>query len=141
MPYANLVVIMGHLGRDPESREAGSGTVCRFSVATTRRWTAKDGEKKEETCWHNCTAWGKPGEVIQKYSHKGDLIYVQGRINNWVREQDDGTKKYGSEIIVNEFQLGPKKQSPGSSPATPDNPAGDDDLPFYPRTTNHTAPV
>jgi len=111
--YLNKAIVLGNLTRDPELKALPSGTqVCNFSVATNRKWT-KDGEKKEEVEYHNCIAFGKTGELIAQYMHKGSQILVEGRIQtrSWDK---DGEKRYRTEIVVDSMQFGNKTQE--SSP-------------------------
>lgn len=75
------VVVVGHLGRDPEMRYTPSGTpVTNFSMATTRKWTGNDGQQREETCWFRVSAWGKLGEICNQYLSKGRLALVEGEL-------------------------------------------------------------
>jgi single-strand DNA-binding protein len=75
------ILIVGHLGRDPEMRYTPSGQpVTNFSMATTRKWTGSDGNTAEETVWVRVTAWGKLGEICNQYLSKGRLVLVEGRL-------------------------------------------------------------
>lgn len=114
--YLNKALIYGNLTRDPELRSTQGGTkVVSFGVATNRQWKDKDGSKKEEVEFHNVSAFGKQAEVIAQYLKKGSPIYIEGRIQtrSWEAE---GQKKYKTEIVVENFQFGPKAQS-GGAPA------------------------
>lgn len=137
MPYINRVEIMGHLGRDPETRHMQDGTmVTNFSVATTKKWTDKaSGEKRERTEWHRIVAFRKTGELCGKYLKKGSLVYIVGELQTREWEKD-GIKRQTTEIVANDalFLDGRKKEAkrepgdeydPGPPPAT-DN----DDIPF-----------
>lgn len=99
-------IAIGNLGKDPEIRFLPSGqSVVNFSIATSRRWKDKDsGEKKEETEWHNCEAWGKLAEIIGEYLKKGSKIYVEGRLKTTMYEKD-GHKFYPVKIIVEEMEM------------------------------------
>jgi len=100
MASVNKVVIIGRLGKDPELRRTQSGTaVVSFSIATSEKFKDKQG-----TEWHNCTAWNKSGEIIAQYVKKGSQIYVEGSLKtrSW---EDNGVKKYATDIIVREFQF------------------------------------
>jgi len=104
MPSLNKVIIIGHLGRDPELKDVGSTTVCNFSLASTEKWKDKDGNKQERTEWHNVTLWGKQGEVVQKYCKKGDALYVEGRLQT-DKYDKDGQTHYATKIIGERFQF------------------------------------
>ena len=105
----NKVLLYGNLVRDPEERALPSGIkVTNFSIATSRTYKDKDGNKKETTEFHNVVAFGKPAELIAQYMKKGKGIYVDGRLQT--RSWDDkatGAKKYRTEIVVENFQFGP----------------------------------
>jgi len=132
----NKAMIIGNLTKDPETRSTTSGqTVTTFSVATNRMWTDKEGQKQQKTEFHNIVAWGKLGEICAQYLKKGGLIYVEGRIETRSWDAQDGTKKYRTEIVMENMQMGPKGGSFGGSqsPASKkeddmfDEPEADDD--------------
>jgi single-strand DNA-binding protein len=105
MPGLNRVQLMGYLGRDPETRYTPKGnTVCSFSVAVTRRWRSADGESKEATDWFNVEAWGKLGEICQKYLAKGRLVYIEGRLQTDRYEADDQVR-YFTKVVASEMQM------------------------------------
>ncbi|MDO8650304.1 MAG: single-stranded DNA-binding protein [Candidatus Berkelbacteria bacterium] len=125
----NRATIVGNLTRDPETRAIPSGqTVCSFAVATNRRWKDKDGNTKEDTQFHEVTAWGKLGELAAQMLSKGKKVYVEGRLqtNSW--EGTDGAKRSRTEIVAENFiPLSPKGDvTPGdfTSPATDEVPKG-----------------
>lgn len=151
MSGVNKVILLGRFGKDPEIRYTPSGTaVANFSIATSQTWKDKDtGEKKEKTEWSNIVAWRRQAELMGEYFGKGDLIYIEGRMEtrNW--EGDDGVKRYKTEIIMESFAFVGKTGGGGASPRQdPDNPhtgtdvppflqpsgdgpgPGDDDIPF-----------
>lgn len=103
----NKVLLIGNLGRDPEMRSLPSGQpVASFTLATSRRWRDKSGQKQEQTEWHQIVVFGKQAEIAGQYLTKGKLIYVEGRIQT--RSWDDrqtGEKKYRTEIICDNFQM------------------------------------
>jgi single-strand DNA-binding protein len=107
--YLNKVFLFGNLTRDPELKSLPSGTkVVSFGLATNRTWKDKDGVKQESTSFHNIVSFGKQAEVIAQYLKKGGSIFVEGRIDtrSW-DDKNDGTKKYRTEIIIDNFQFGP----------------------------------
>ena len=103
----NKVILVGTLGRDPEVRSLPSGQpVASFSVATSRRWKDRDGNRQEQTEWHNVVCFGKTAEIAGQYLTKGKQVFVEGRIQT--RSWDDkttGEKKYRTEIICDNFQM------------------------------------
>ena len=154
----NKVILLGHLGRDAETRFTPSGvSVSRFSIATNRRVKdSQTGEWKDETDWHNITLWRQ--ENLANYLTKGKQVYVEGRLQTRSYEDKDGQKKYMTEVVVDEIillggrgeggaggddaswgeatQRGPVSMPRGQpakgGAAEPDFPAGisDDDVPF-----------
>lgn len=104
--YINKVTLYGNLTRDPEMKALPSGQqVANFSIATNRVYKDKDGQKKEQTEFHNVVAFGRTAEVIGQYMKKGRPLYVEGRIQtrSWDK---DGQKQYRTEIVVDTFQFG-----------------------------------
>mgnify|MGYP001572896422 FL=1 len=97
----NRVTLLGNLTRDPEVKQIPSGqSVCSFSLATNRAWTAADGQKQEASDFHNIVAWGKLAEICGQYLTKGKKIYVEGRLQTRDWEGTDGVKKYRTEIVA-----------------------------------------
>jgi len=106
MANFNRVILIGNLTRDPQLRYTPSQmAVCDFGVATNRQWTSKDGQKREDTCFVNCTAWGRQAEVIQKYLNKGAPIFIEGRLTYSQWEGPDGKKRSKLEVTVERFQF------------------------------------
>ena len=100
----NKVMIIGRLGRDPEMRYTPNGRpVSAFSVAVNRSWTAGDGDKREETEWFNVVAWGNLAEICKQHLHKGQTVYVEGRLQTRGWEDQEGKKHYRTEIVANEM--------------------------------------
>lgn len=105
MAYLNQAQIIGNLGRDPEIKATATGTnICNFSVATSKKWN-KDGEQKEQTTWHNITAFGKLADLCQQYLKKGSSVYLSGEMRQDSWEDDSGQKKYKNYIALNEVQF------------------------------------
>ncbi len=105
MSGINKVIIVGHLGADPEMKAVGQGaTVTRLSVATSESWVDKGGQKQERTEWHRITVWGKLAEICGKYLVKGRQVYVEGKLQtrSW---EDNGQKKYSTEIVASTVQF------------------------------------
>lgn len=158
MAGVNKVILVGNLGKDPEVRHLESGVpVASFSVATSESYNDKNsGEKKTVTEWHNIVLWRGLAEVAEKYLHKGDQVYIEGKLRTRQWEKD-GVTRYSTEVIgENMTMLGgrprqegapatgatsttesqPAPSQPAASPAQPVEPAADtskgevDDLPF-----------
>ncbi len=148
MASVNKVILIGNLGQDPELKYTPSGVpVCTFSIATTEKWNDKDGNKQEKTEWHKIKVWRKQAEIAAEYLKKGSPLYVEGKLETHSWEQD-GQKRFMTEIVCDRFQMLGRKEDSGSSgsgsqysaskgkseePADeppPDNFADDDDLPF-----------
>jgi single-strand DNA-binding protein len=103
----NKVILIGNLGRDPEVRSTPSGQpVASFSLATSRKWKDKTGNRQEETEWHNIVVWGKQAEIAGQYLKKGKQIYLEGRLQtrSWDDKQS-GEKKYRTEVVCDNFQM------------------------------------
>ncbi|MCD4704664.1 single-stranded DNA-binding protein [bacterium] len=118
----NRATILGRLTADPESRTTPSGqTVVSFSIATNLTWTdSASGEKKEKTEFHNIVAWRKLAEIITQYLKKGSRIYLEGRLQTRSWEDQNGVKKYRTEIITdNMIMLDSKPSTNNSTPVTP----------------------
>jgi single-strand DNA-binding protein len=107
MAGINKVILVGHLGKDPEVRHLDNGTaVCNFSLATSENYTDRtSGERKTQTEWHNIVLWRKQAETAEKYLRKGSLIYLEGKIKSRSWEDQEGQKKYITEIIGDNFQM------------------------------------
>ena len=107
MASVNKAIVLGNLGRDPETRYLPDGKeVCNFSIATTTYWNDKaSGEKKEETEWHRITCYGRTAEIAGKYLEKGKPVYVEGRIRTRKWEDKEGVTRYSTEIIADSIQL------------------------------------
>ena len=116
--YINKVILYGNLTRDPELKALPSGMqVCEMGMATNRVWKDKNGAKQDSTDYHNVVIYGKSAELIKQYLKKGNGVYIEGRIQTRSWDAQDGTKKYRTEIIADNFQFGPKGGSMGGAPA------------------------
>jgi single-strand DNA-binding protein len=127
----NKVVLVGHLGADPESRFTPSGVaVTTFNMATNESWKNKEGEYEDRTEWHRIVLYGKAAETASKYMKKGQLTYVEGRIRTRSWEDKEGMTRYTTEVLGDRFtMLGRKGENQSVAPveASGDD---DDDLPF-----------
>jgi single-strand DNA-binding protein len=146
----NKAELIGNLGADPEIRSTTSGTrVATLSVATSRSWTDRSGQRQEKTEWHRAVCWDKLAEICERYLKRGDRVYIEGRIEYRQWEGQDGQTRYTTEIRAREMiMLGGSGDSGGSSRSSSDSHAsvpaseedfsdfsgdslaGEDDLPF-----------
>ena len=102
----NKVMIIGHLGRDPEMRNTPSGKpVTTFPVATSRTWNTSDGERHNETEWFNVVSWGNLAEICKQYLLKGQQVYIEGRLQTRRWEDSEGTKHTSVEIVASEMMI------------------------------------
>ncbi|MEO8700662.1 MAG: single-stranded DNA-binding protein [Kofleriaceae bacterium] len=102
----NKVILVGHLGADPDMRYTPSGQgVCELRLATSESWNDKNGQRQERTEWHRIVVWGKRAEVCSKYLSKGRQVFVEGRIQTRNYDDKDGNKRYITEIIANDVQF------------------------------------
>ncbi|WP_413581218.1 single-stranded DNA-binding protein [Bdellovibrio sp. HCB288] len=129
MSGVNKVIIVGRLGADPEVKAIGSGsTVARLNIATSESWV-KDGQRQEKTEWHRVTVWGKLAEICGKHLAKGRQVYVEGKLQTRSWEDQQGQKRYATEIVANTVQfLGAAGAEAGSRSNS--NSGGGDDFNF-----------
>ena len=118
MASVNKVLLIGHLGKDPEVKYLTSGdAVCNFSIATDESYKNKDGEKVERTEWHRIVAFKRTAEVAGEYLKKGSPVYIEGKLQTRKYEKD-GVDHYTTEIVVDRLQLlGKRDDSERSEPA------------------------
>jgi len=127
----NKVMIIGHLGRDPEMRYTPSGRpVTSFSVATSRVWTTSDGDRREETEWFNVVAWGPVAEICKQHLHKGRTVYVEGRLQTRGWEDQDGKKHYRTEIVANEMIMLDERRAEPAEDRVEETVPADEEYPF-----------
>lgn len=141
----NKVILVGHLGADPDMRyTAGGQGVCELRVATSESWKGKDGQKNERTEWHRVVVWGKSAEACAKYLAKGRQVFVEGRIQTRSYDDKEGQKRYITEVVATDVQFlgggkdGGRSGERGAPPPDighPDPSAGgwpgaDEDVPF-----------
>jgi single-strand DNA-binding protein len=121
MASVNKVIIVGNLGRDPETRYMPNGdAVTNVAVATTESWKDKNsGEKKELTEWHRITFYRKLAEIAGQYLKKGSQIYVEGRLQTRKWTDKDGVERYTTEIIADSMQMLGSRQGMGGSTGAP----------------------
>lgn len=145
----NKVMLIGNVGAEPEVRTVGAGRkVAKVSIATNRSFTDRSGQQQEKTEWHRCTFWDRMADIVEQYVHKGDRLYVEGRLEYSQTEDDKGNVRYWTDIVAREMVMlgsgtgsgGPsggydsaprRRQAPaqGGPPPSPFD-QDDDDLPF-----------
>lgn len=150
MASYNRIVLMGNLTRDPQLSFTPANTpVCKFGIATNRKWRDQEGNSREEVCFVDCTLFGRGGEVFNQYMSKGRSVLVEGRLhlNQWTNSE--GEKRSKHEVIVDNFTFvgargeaggapGPEAgadQAPAAAPAAGPGhqeppPPADDNIPF-----------
>ena len=146
MASVNKVIIVGNLGKDPESRFLPDGkAVCNFSVATTDKWKDKaSGEAKESTEWHRITAFGRLAEICGEYLKKGSSVYIEGSLKTRKWQDKEGADRYTTEIHTTSMQMlgspagGSRREAPAEQRPAAAKPVGrpgsfddmDSDIPF-----------
>jgi len=123
MANLNKVMLIGHVGKDPEIRMIPSGkSVANFSIATTEKYTDKSGQKVETTEWCNIVIWEPLSKIVEQYVKKGNLLYLEGKIKTRTWDDPDGKKCYATDIVCHSMQmLGGRDQESGA-PQTPGMP-------------------
>jgi single-strand DNA-binding protein len=142
MSGVNKVILLGNLGANPEMRfTQGGQAVANLRLATTERWTDKNGQKQEATEWHRVVVWGKQAEIVGQYLTKGRQIFLEGSIRTRQWQDKEGQKRYSTEIVARNIQMlgGRSEGRPDEAGATvpPDDSVTadfgggpDDDIPF-----------
>lgn len=120
MAYLNKVLLIGNTGRDPEFAVTQNGRKrASFSLATSRRYRDSNGEQKEQTEWHNVVAWGKTADVIESLGvHKGMTIFIEGTLSYRSWNDQNGQKRYATDVVIETFQLLGNRQLNTSSQQT-----------------------
>ena len=151
----NKVILIGRLGRDPETRYMPNGdAITNFSLATDEQWRDRNGERQTRTEWHNVSLYGKLGEIANQYLRKGSQVFVEGKIQSRKYTDKDGIERMAYNIIGNEMKMlgnrndgsdsgnnnaapptsnpppAPHRQPPQQTPTTPQIDDIDDDIPF-----------
>ena len=106
MASVNKVILLGNLGRDPETRyTTGGDAVTNLRIATTEQWKDKSGEKQEKTEWHSVVLFGRQAEIAGEYLKKGRSVYIEGRLQTRKYTDKEGVEKYSTEIVGDRMQL------------------------------------
>lgn len=117
MKCLNKVMIIGSVGREPEMRYMPNGrAVTSFGVATTRSWTNAEGQRREETEWFNVIAWGSLAEICKQHLHKGQQVYVEGRLQTRQWEDQEGKKYCRVEIVAEEMIVMGNRRATAEAP-------------------------
>jgi len=143
----NKVMLIGNVGNDPEIRATSGGArVAKLSLATNRSWSGRDGQQQEKTEWHRLTFFGRLVDIVEQWVHKGDKLYVEGRLEYSQTQDDQGGTRYWTDIVVTEMVMlggaaggaggaggagaGGGSYGAGGGSAQPPRTEPDDDLPF-----------
>ena len=146
----NKVILVGNIGKDPETRYMPNGkAVTNFSVATSEGWTDKQtGDKQERTEWHNVVLFEKLAEIAAEYLHKGSQVYIEGSLRTRKWQDKEGKDRYTTEIVGRDMQMlggrggagsgessgggrsAPERSSSNAAPPPSDDGGFDDDIPF-----------
>jgi single-strand DNA-binding protein len=126
MASVNKVILVGNLGRDPETRYSpNGGAICNVRIATTRNWKDKaTGEKREETEWHSVVFYDRLAEIAGEYLKKGRSVYVEGRLKTRKWQDKEGQDRYTTEIIATEMQLLGSRDGGGGGGTAPSDDGG-----------------
>jgi single-strand DNA-binding protein len=141
MAGVNKVILVGNLGKDPEVKYLEGGiAIAKFSLATTETIKDRNGNKQEQTEWHNIVLWRGLAEIAEKYLRKGQTVYLEGKIRSRSYDDKDGNKRYITEIVGENMQMigrrpeGSESSSSASGSASAPSPmppaSPEDDLPF-----------
>jgi len=116
MASVNKVILIGNLGRDPETRyTTGGDAVTNLNIATSEQWKDKSGEKQERTEWHRVVLFGRQAEIAGEYLKKGRSVYIEGRLQTRKYTDKDGVEKYSTEIVGDRMQLLGGREGGGAS--------------------------
>src|SRR5579883_683544 len=129
----NKIMLIGNLGRDPELNVTPDGTpVTKFSLAVSRSYKSKSGERKEETEWFNIVAWRQLAEICDKYLHRGSKVYIEGRLTQRKYNDKDGNPRVMVEVIASEMKMLDSKPPSSTSDSYSTGSSDDPFLPDFP---------
>lgn len=141
MKGVNKVILIGHLGKDPEVKYLdGNNVVANFPLATSESYVNKEGQRIDQTEWHNIVVWRKLAEIAEKYLKKGSLIYLEGSIRTRSWEDQEGQKKYRTEILCQNFNMLDKRPDSGNGNSNTNKPAQANTSPPKPAETKQPQP-
>lgn len=115
----NKVLLLGQVGRDPEVKEIGGAKYATFSLATSESYKDKNGERQTNTEWHTIVCWRNTAEVVEKYVKKGSQLFIEGRLRTRSWDDNEGKKRYVTEVVADNVQFTGKKESSEQKPAQP----------------------
>lgn len=142
MSGINRVTILGNVGQQPKIKKGDGYTIANFSVATSKKWKNKNGDKTEHTEWHNVVIYNRLAEIVEQYVNKGDKIYIEGEIKTSKYKDKEGIERSKTEIIGNVMQMlggnknkseqeeNPYKQAQDQNDQYQQEPPLEDDIPF-----------
>lgn len=136
----NKVTLVGRLGKDPEVRHFdNNSSVCNFTVATSESYTDKEGQRIEQTEWHNLAIWKKGlVDVAEKYLKKGHLVYVEGKLRTRSWDDQSGNKRYTTEVVVDLFKMLEKRENSNSNYS--DHGSNDQNYSSGPQSSSQSSP-
>jgi len=130
MAYLNQVQLIGTVGNDPEVRTVqGGAKVASFRLATTERFKDRDGNRQEQTEWHQITVWNNKADFVEKFVHKGSNLFLEGKLRTRQWQDQQGNKRYTTEVVADNIQMLDKRSNQNIASAATSE-AGDDDLPW-----------
>lgn len=116
MASLNKVIIIGNCGSDPDIRNANGAKVASFRVATTEKYKDRNGEFRENTEWHNVSAWRNTADIVEKYVKKGTQLFIEGKLHNHEWTDQQGNKRITTGVVADNIQLlGPKPRQDNGS--------------------------
>jgi single-strand DNA-binding protein len=129
----NKIMLIGNLGRDPELQVTSDGTpFTRFSLAVSRNYTTKSGERREETEWFNIVAWRQLAETCERYLHKGSKVYIEGRVTQRKYTDKNGLERTSVDVTITEMEMLTPKSASSDSESYSAVGVGDSNDPFLP---------
>ena len=129
----NKIMLIGNLGRDPELNVTAEGTpVTKFSLAVSRNYTTKSGERREETEWFNIVAWRQLAETCERYLHKGSKVYIEGRVTQRKYTDKNGLERTSVDVTITDMEMLTPKSASSNSESYSAAGVGDSNDPFLP---------
>ena len=129
----NKIMLIGNLGRDPELQVTSDGTpFTRFSLAVSRNYTTKSGERREETEWFNIVAWRQLAETCERYLHKGSKVYIEGRVTQRKYTDKNGLERTSVDVTITDMEMLTPKSASSNSESYSAAGVGDSNDPFLP---------
>ena len=115
----NKVILVGNLGSEPEFRSNSGVNICKLSVATTESWRDREsGQMNDKTEWHRVTAFGRTAEVMRDYLHRGDMVYIEGRLRTTKYQDKNGQDRWSTEVVTDRMNMLGARSGGGSGSST-----------------------